>query len=184
MLFRFKDSLEKKFFYEIIYCYTCSKCKVTYFGKTLCHFYQSSWTQGDLQSYRKTPLKVKQPYLTKTLNTLKTLNGQTIFGHLLQCNCAINFDNFSILAMDSNKFKLLLRESLLIKRDKPILKWTIKLFFWNSLVKLTVSFPISHDCKVSFWYMVVILFCVLTKLGCALSVMLKRKENIFLKMLL
>ena len=45
-----------------------------------------------------------------------------------QCNCTINFDDFSILATDSNKFKLLLRESLLIKRDKPILNRTIKSF--------------------------------------------------------
>ena len=31
----------------------------------------------------------------------------------------INIDNFNILAAQSNKSKLLLRESLLIKRDKP-----------------------------------------------------------------
>ena len=48
--------------------------------------------------------------------------------HLLQCTCAINFDDFSILATDWNKFKLLLRESLLIKRDKPILNRMIKSF--------------------------------------------------------
>ena len=51
-----------------------------------------------------------------------------ISDHLLKCNCVINFDDFSILTTDSNKFKLLLRESLLIKRDKPILNRTIKSF--------------------------------------------------------
>ena len=38
-LFRFKDSLEKKIRSGIIYRYTCSNCKVTYYGKTFRHFY-------------------------------------------------------------------------------------------------------------------------------------------------
>ena len=66
-------------------------------------------------SYRKMP---------HTIN----IKQSAISDHLLQCNCAINFDDFSVLAVDCNKFKLLLRESLLIKRDKPILNWTIKSF--------------------------------------------------------
>ena len=40
----------------------------------------------------------------------------------------IDFDNFDILAAESNKFKLLLRERLLIKRDKPILNRAVKSF--------------------------------------------------------
>ena len=52
----------------------------------------------------------------KRLKTLCSLQYLTIY---LQCNCTINFDNFDILAAESNKFKLLLRDSLLIKRDKP-----------------------------------------------------------------
>ena len=38
-LFRFKDPLEKKIRSGIIYRYRCSNCKVTYYGKTFCHFY-------------------------------------------------------------------------------------------------------------------------------------------------
>ena len=59
---------------------------------------------------------------------LKNVKQSEISDHLLQCNCTINIDNFDILAAESNKFKLLLRESLLIKRDKPILNRTIKSF--------------------------------------------------------
>ena len=61
----------------------------------------------------------------KCLNNVKQ---SAISDHLLQCNCMINFDNFDILAAESNKFKLLLRESLLMKHDKPILNRTIKSF--------------------------------------------------------
>ena len=53
---------------------------------------------------------------------LKNAMQSAISDHLLQCNCTINFDDFDILAAESNKFKLLLRESILIKRDKTDLK--------------------------------------------------------------
>ena len=59
---------------------------------------------------------------------LKPVKQSAISDHLLQCNCTINFDNFDILAAESNKFKLLLKESLLIKCYKPILNRTIKSF--------------------------------------------------------
>ena len=59
---------------------------------------------------------------------LQNVKQSAISDHLLQRNCTINFDNFAILAAESNKFKLLLRESLLIKHDKPVLNRTIKSF--------------------------------------------------------
>ena len=49
---------------------------------------------------------------------LKNVKHSGISDHLLQCDCTINFDNFDILAVKSSKFKLLLRESLLVKREK------------------------------------------------------------------
>ena len=48
--------------------------------------------------------------------------------HLLQCYCTIDFDNFDILASDTNSFRLLIKESLLIKPDKPVLNDTVKSF--------------------------------------------------------
>ena len=39
-----------------------------------------------------------------------------------------SFDNFSILLKESNPFKLRLKESLLISRDKPILNKNIYSF--------------------------------------------------------
>ena len=113
-LFRFKDSLEKKIRSGIIYCYTCSNCKVTCYGKTFCHF------------YTRAAEHMGSPILQE--NALKTLHNLQYLTILLQFNCVINLDDFSILATDCNKLKLLLRQSLLIKRDKPILNRTIKLF--------------------------------------------------------
>ena len=113
-LFRFKYSLVKKNRSGIIYRYTCSNCKVTYYGKTFRHFYTRAAEHMGISNL--------------TGKRLKNVKQSAISDHLLQCNCAINFDDFSILATDCNKFKLLLRESLLIKRDKPILNRTIKSF--------------------------------------------------------
>ena len=113
-LFRFKDSLEKKIRSGIIYRNTCSNCKVTYYGKTFRHFYTKAAEHMGISNI--------------TGKRLKTVMQSAISDHLLQCNCTINFDDFDILATESNRFKLLLRESLLIKRDKPILNRTIKSF--------------------------------------------------------
>ena len=48
--------------------------------------------------------------------------------HLLQRDSPITFDDFNILAFDSNKFKLLIKESLFVKCDKPVLNRTAKSF--------------------------------------------------------
>ena len=114
-LFWFKDRLEKKFRSGIIYRYTCCNCKVTYYGKTFHHFY--------------TRVTEHLAISNVTRKRLKNVKLYSKFDHLLQCNCVINFDDFSILDTDDcNKFKLLLRKSLLIKRDKPILNRIIKSF--------------------------------------------------------
>ena len=62
----------------------------------------------------------------------------------------MNLDNFDILAAESNKFKLLLRESLLIERDKPIFNRAIKSFPLqlfdqdDSFISIVL---LSHDCQ-------------------------------------
>ena len=81
---------------------------------------------------------------------LKNVKQPAVSDHLLQCNCTINFDDFIILATDGNKFKLVLRKSLLIKGDKPILKRTTKSFPLELFIKVTVLFPISHNCQILF----------------------------------
>ena len=92
-----------------------------------------------------------------------------------------------ILAAESNKFKLILRESLLIKRDKPILNRTIKSFPLELLTKMTVLFLLFcyHMVARVFLYIVVILMCVPTELGYVLICQVKGKkcnfENAFVE---
>ena len=113
-MFWFKDSLEKNVRSRIIYRYTFNNCSNTYYRKTFLHFYTRAAERMGISSL--------------TGKRIKNIKQSAISDHLLQCNCAVNFDEFSILATDSNKFKLLLRGSLLIKRDKPVLNRTIRLF--------------------------------------------------------
>ena len=100
-LFRCNSSLKKEIRSDIVYKYTCSSCKVkhtaTFFTRTAEHMGISNLTVKRLQS-------VKQ---------------SEVSDHLLECNCSIDLDHFDILASDANKFRLLIKESLLIKRDQP-----------------------------------------------------------------
>ena len=101
-LFRFKDSLEKKIRSGIIYHYTCSNCKLTYYGKTFRHFY----------------IRATEHMGTSNLTgkRLKSVMQSAISEHLLQCNCTMNFDDFDILAAKSNTFKLLQKQLAIFKK--------------------------------------------------------------------
>ena len=59
---------------------------------------------------------------------VKNMKESAVSDHHLQCDCVISFDNFDVLASGTDNFRLLIKESLLIKRDKPILNRTIKSF--------------------------------------------------------
>ena len=59
---------------------------------------------------------------------LKNIKDSAVSDHLLQCNCTTDFDHFDILATDISKFDLLVKKSLLIKRDNPVFNRTTKSF--------------------------------------------------------
>ena len=113
-LFRYKDSLQKKIRSDTVYKYMCSNCKVTYYGKTYHHF----------------PTRAAEHMRISNLTgkCLKPVKQSAVSDHLLEYNCSIDFDHFDILASDANRFRLLIKESLVIKRDQPQLNKTIKSF--------------------------------------------------------
>ena len=59
------------------------------------------------------------------------MKESAVSDHGLQCDCVISLDDFDVLASDTSNFRLLVKESLLIKQDKPILNRTIKSFAWK-----------------------------------------------------
>ena len=63
-----------------------------------------------------------------TSKRVKNVKESMVSDHLLQCNCTIEFDHFDVLASDTNSFRLLIKESFLIKCDKPVLNHTVRSF--------------------------------------------------------
>ena len=111
---RFKDTLNKKIRSFLAYRYTCSNCNVTYYGKNYRHFFTRAAGYMGVSNL--------------TGKRLKNIKDSAVSDHLLQCNCTIDFDHFDILDTDVSKFNLLMKESLLIKRENPVLNRTIKSF--------------------------------------------------------
>ena len=63
-----------------------------------------------------------------TRKHFKSVKQLAVSDHILECNCSIDVNHFDILASHANKFRLPIKESLLINRDHPQLKKTIKSF--------------------------------------------------------
>ena len=59
---------------------------------------------------------------------LKDLKDSAVSDDLLQCDYTFDFDHFDVLATVCSKFNLLVKESLLIKSDNPVLNRTTKSF--------------------------------------------------------
>ena len=116
--FHYKDSLQKKIRSDIVYRYMCSNCKATYYGKTYCHLFTRAAEHMGISNL--------------TGKHLKCVKQSAVSDHLLECNCLIDFDHFDIVASVPNRFRLLIKESLLIKHDQPQLNknksFPLKLF--------------------------------------------------------
>ena len=92
------------------------------YGKTYHHFFSRATEHMGISNL--------------TGKRLKSVRQSAVSDHLLECNCSIDFDHFDILASDANKFRLLIKETLLSKLDQPQLNKTIRsfpstLFDWN-----------------------------------------------------
>jgi len=103
--FRFKDVIPKSLRSNLVYKFSCGSCNATYYGKTIRHFKVRASEHIGL-----TPLtgkRVKNPKLSAILD------------HHLLTNHIASFDDFKVLSTETNEFRLLIKESLLIARDKP-----------------------------------------------------------------
>ena len=122
-LFWFKDTLNKKIRSFLVYRYMCSKCNVSSHGKAYHHFFSRAAEHMDVSNL--------------TGKWFKNIKDSAVSDHLLQCNCTIDFDHFYILANDVGKFNVLVKESLLIKRENPVLNRTA-----HSLIIRLVLLPL------------------------------------------
>ena len=111
-LFRFKDSIPKELRSHIVYKFLCSNCNITYYGETERHLNVRSGEHLSLSALTG-----------KRVNNNKKSAAKD---HCLFFNHMGSFEDFSILTYESNPLKLLIKEALLVSRDKPLLNKQVK----------------------------------------------------------
>ena len=111
-LFRFKDSIPKELRSHTVYKFLCSNCNITYYGQTERHLNVRSGEHLSLSSLTD-----------KRVNNNKK---SAVKDHCLFFNHVGSFEDFSILTYESNPFKLLIKEALLVSRNKSLLNQQVK----------------------------------------------------------
>ena len=117
--FSFKDRVPATLQSNFVYKFKCGSCTASYFCKTYRHMkVRSSENQGVSS---RTGKRVK--------GTLST----SVRDHMLDCDHAVAWEDFSILGRESNQYLLEKKESFFIKRDNPSLnrnKYSQELFLF------------------------------------------------------
>ena len=130
-LFHFKDVIPNEPRSHIVYKFLYSNCYITYYGETERH------------------LKVRSgEHLSLSALTGKRVNNEkksAVKDHILLNDHVCSFEDFSILAYESNTFKLLIKESLLVSRAKPLLNEQVKSIPSNYLIIYLIIFYCSLD---------------------------------------
>ena len=120
-VFRFKDRLPFDLVSGVVYTYTCRRCNSSYYGEADRRLKVRSGEHIEIS-----PL---------TFRKGKPSKETAIRDHLLNCNNILSFDEFTILAYRNHKYILKIKESLLIKHDRPVLNKNIssaKLFIFDN----------------------------------------------------
>ena len=110
-VFQFKDRLPFDLVSGVIYKYTCGRCNYSYYGET--------------DRYLKVRSGEHIGISLLTFRKVKPSKQSAIRDHLLNYNNLPSFDEFTTLAFGHHKFILKIKESLLIKRDRPVLSKNI-----------------------------------------------------------
>ena len=120
--FKLKEAIPLYLRSHLIYKFQCSNCNITYYGETERH------------------LKVRagehistSPLMGKRVSKNKK---SSIKDHCLLSGHVFSFHDFIVLNYGSHKFKRLIKESLVVTKDKPLLnkqlELTLELFSFNS----------------------------------------------------
>ena len=110
--FHFKDRISKLLRSGLVYKFKCDSCNAIYYGKTIRHFKVRICEHLAISHLTEKPVH-------------SAYHRTAVYEHRYNCDHSPSFDNFSILCSDSNDFKLTVKESLLINRDRPPLNKTV-----------------------------------------------------------
>ena len=114
-IFKFKDTLPDALQSFVVYRYSCGTCNSSYIGKTDRHRH-IRWSEH----LHLTPLRGRK--------SKKKSKPTAVRQHILDTKHEASFDDFEIIGRERtrNDFKLKIKESLLIKKYKPILNENIQ----------------------------------------------------------
>ena len=96
---------------RVVYKYTCGRCTSSCYGETDRHLKVRSGEHIGISSL--------------TFRKAKPSKESAVRDHLLNWNNMASFDELTILASGRHNYILEIKESLLIKRDRPVLKKNI-----------------------------------------------------------
>ena len=105
--FRLKDKIPLCLCSNIVYKFACCRCNATYYGKPCRHFKVRVGEHSGIS-----PLTNKRS---------KSKKSAAVKDHMLMCDQPVSFNDFKVLASSNSELHLIIKESLLISRDQPIL---------------------------------------------------------------
>ena len=93
--------------------FTCGSCNASYIVKTFRHM--------------KVRPSEHQAISTRASKHLKGTLPTSVRDHVLDCNNIVAWDDFKVLGRESNQLLLEIKESLFLKRDRPLLNKNMEL---------------------------------------------------------
>ena len=112
----FKDKLSFKVRSFVVYKFTCGECNVTYIGKTKRHLKVRMCEHLGISYITGKPRKFNQNQTT------------AVREHLRECGHKNDLNNFKILTQAKSDSELIIKESLLIGKEKPPLNKQVKTY--------------------------------------------------------
>ena len=91
---------------HLVYKISCAGCNLCYYGLTERHFKVRAYDHLGLSIFTEKPIKGVDTAMKS---------------HCRENNHNITMESIKVIARDENSFHLRIKESLLIKRDKPVL---------------------------------------------------------------
>ena len=105
--FRCKDFVSETLRSSLIYKFSCGSCTVSYIGKTYRHF--------------KVRVSEHQGVFPRTGKPVKGTLSTSVRDHMLVCDHKVVHEDLKLLGNESSRYLIELKESLFLKKDKPLL---------------------------------------------------------------
>ena len=169
MLYQTKDPIHNQMKSGVVYSIKCSTCEHYYIGKTerqcirrliehgapksLLHYEDEQEEENDIEELRRSQ-RLKTKKLTSSLPSTTIFRDKddttsAVKQHEVETGHRMNWSNFRVVTEDNHPYRLLIKESLLIKAFEPELNRTTHsvplVIFPDGLPKFLLPKPVNSD---------------------------------------